>query len=106
LLKAVFLDSAKIGMSALMPSEFPFSAFGLGRQPTVGAFIKSLSARSLPAARTPASDQAFLPCIETILSKGSLAERILRAAPEPARYPSVYARLCDCLEDDSSFLPD
>jgi gamma-glutamyl:cysteine ligase YbdK (ATP-grasp superfamily) len=103
LLKALFLDSAKTGMPAPMPAEFPFAAFGLGSQPTVGAFIKSLSARSLPAARTPAADQAFLPCIETILSKGSLAERILRAAPKPERYPAIYARLCDCLEEDAPF---
>ncbi|MDB5051817.1 MAG: glutamate--cysteine ligase [Fibrobacteres bacterium] len=103
LLRALFLDTAKRGMMASVPPEFPFAAFGVDRQSTTGAFIKALSAKSLAASRTAAADQAFMPSIGLILSEGNLAERILRAAPQPAGYPAVYARLCDCLEEDKPF---
>lgn len=103
LLRSLFLDTAKAGMAAPVPAEFPFAAFGLDPQPTAGAFIRALSAKCLPPARTELSDRVLKPAIDLILSEGSLAERILRAAPEPSRYPAAYARLCDCLEEDRPF---
>ncbi len=110
LLRSLFLDSARLGMAASMPAAFPFAAFGVDAQPTVGAFIRSLTAVSLGAragadadAKASAADAAFLPAIELILSQGNLSERILRAAPLPARYPSVYRRLCECLDGDEAF---
>lgn len=103
LLRALFLDAARRGMAAPVPSEFPFAAFGMDPQPTVGAFVKALSSKSLPVVRTKAADNAFMPAIEMILSQGNLAERILRAAPEPGRYAEVYGRLCGCLEEDRAF---
>jgi len=114
LLKALFLDTARRGMSAPVPGEFPFAAFGLDRQATAGAFLMALTAKSVggasgaaasPAVATAisAADEAFRPSIDLILSEGNLAERILRAAPEASLYPAVYARLCECLETDSPF---
>ncbi|MDB5104228.1 MAG: glutamate--cysteine ligase [Fibrobacteres bacterium] len=106
MLKALFLDTAKRGMAAAVPADFPFAAFGLDPMPTAGAFLKALTAKSLGAPGQAASpaDEAFRPSIDTILSKGNLAERILRAAPEASLYPSVYARLCDCLDSDAAFI--
>ena len=116
LLRALFLDSARLGMAAAMPAEFPVSAFGVDPQPTVGAFLKVVTARAFPARRVGA-DAAFLPHLDLILSQGNLAERLLRAsagsggavAPErrhggkPAGYLAAYARLCDCLEADQAY---
>ena len=108
LLKSLFLDTAKRGMAAPMPADYPFSAFGLGTQPTAGAFLKALTAKCVGAAGaapSPASaaDAAFRPSIDLILSQGNLAERILRAAPEASLFPAVYERLCQCLENDAAF---
>lgn len=106
LLKSLFLDAAKRGMAAPMPPEYPFAAFGLGPQPTAGAFLKALAAKCLGGAGPSGSagDAAFRPAIDLILSEGSLAERILRAAPEASMYPAVYERLCRCLENDTLFV--
>jgi hypothetical protein len=113
LLKSLFLDTARRGMAAAIPTDYPFAAFGLGPQPTAGAFLKALTAKCLGAGSAAAggssaspkssADEAFRPSIDLILSEGSLAERILRAAPEASLYPAVYARLCECLETDSAF---
>ncbi len=111
LLKSLFLDTAKRGMAAAVPADYPFAAFGLAPQPTAGAFLKALTAKSLgagsEAARAPgasAAETAFRPAIDLILSEGNLAERILRAAPEASLYPAVYERLCQCLENDAPFV--
>ena len=110
LLKALFLDAARQGMAAPMPDGFPFPAFGLDRQASAGGFLKALTSTVFGSSRTAVSgerdyggDEVFLPAIELILTEGNLAERILRAAPEPARYPAAYARLCECLEKDVAF---
>ena len=103
LLRSLFLETAKRGMAATLPREFPFAAFGLDAQPTAGAFLKALTAQSIPESRATPSDEVFLPAIRLILDEGSLAERILRAAPEPACYLEVWSGLCDCLERDEAF---
>ncbi|MDQ3003550.1 MAG: glutamate-cysteine ligase family protein, partial [Fibrobacterota bacterium] len=103
LLRSLFLETAKRGMAAPLPREFPFAAFGLDAQSTAGAFLKALTAQSIPESRITPSDEVFLPAIRLILDEGSLAERILRAAPEPARYLEVWSGLCDCLDRDEAF---
>jgi glutamate---cysteine ligase / carboxylate-amine ligase len=110
LLKSLFLETSRIGRAAKLPAGFPVAAFGTGSQETVGAFLKALTAHTFKDLGAPgsapvdaASSIAFLPFIDRILSEGSLAERILRAAPVATMYPAVFARLCDCLETDSPF---
>lgn len=112
LLKSLFLETARKGMAAAVPDGFPFRAFGVEPQATAGDFLKALTAGIFGSSRTAVSgerdyggDEVFLPAIDLILAEGSLAERILRAAPEPARYPAAYAKLCDCLEADMPFRP-
>jgi glutamate---cysteine ligase / carboxylate-amine ligase len=107
LLKGLFLDSARLGMAAPMPEAFPFPAFGIDPQPTVGAALKALTGKCLggpDGAGHGGTAGAFSPAIDLILARGNLAERILRAAPQPAGYPAVYAELCDCLDGDRAFL--
>ncbi|MEO7425485.1 MAG: glutamate-cysteine ligase family protein [Fibrobacteria bacterium] len=104
LLRAVFLDGAERGMAAPLPPEFPCAAFGLDPRPTIGALAAALTAECLPGSwGSEAARTAFAPAIALILSQGSLAERILRAAGKPEAYTGVYARLCDCLEEDQAF---
>ncbi len=109
MLKSVFLDAARLGMTASLPPEYPCSAFGVEAQPTIGAFLKAVTARAFPDRRVGA-DAAFMPHIGLILSQGSLAERILRSSaeetsrlPKPSGYRAAYERLCDCLEADQAF---
>jgi hypothetical protein len=106
LLKSVFLEAARIGGRAALPDGFPFSAFGLESQPTVGAFLGALTARLFPAGGLTGGDAVLYPRLGLILDQGCLAERIRRAAgsaPDPERLRSVYASLCDCLAADRAF---
>ena len=118
LLKSLFLDSARHGLAARIPEGFPSAAFGFPERPkseTVGDFLRALTPQALRNADRPpgvrAADPVFAPALDLILSRGNLAERILRAAsapaapaPEPARYAQIYARLCECLETGEPFL--
>ncbi len=106
LLKEVFLEAARIGGGAALPGGFPFAAFGIGPQPTVGALLRALTPRLFPADGLTGGDAALYPRLSLILDQGSLAERLLRAAgsaPGPERLRSVYASLCDSLVADRVF---
>lgn len=106
LLKAVFLEAARIGGGAALPAGFPFIAFGMEPQPTVGAFAGALTQRLFPAEDLAPGDAALYPRLRLILDQGSLAERLLRAAgpsPGPDRLRAVYASLCECLPADRPF---
>lgn len=107
LLKAVFLEAARIGGGAALPAGFPFAAFGMEPQPTVGAFLRALTQRLFPAGDLTGGDAALYPRLSLIVDQGSLAERLLRAAgsaPGPERLRSVYASLCESLLADRAFL--
>ncbi len=110
LLQSLFLDSARIGAAATLPGEFPFRAFGLDPQPTVGHMLRALRARALRARLTGDAGldtrlQAPMnAALDVIFNYGSLAERILKAAPTPDRFLLVYTRLCECLERDEPFI--
>lgn len=103
MLKALFLECARTGRAAAMPSGFPFEAFGVKSQPTAGAFAKALLDATRPS-WTVAENEAFGPALDLIMKEGSLSERILKSAPEPTSYPRAYARMADCLERGEAFL--
>jgi carboxylate-amine ligase len=110
-LRSLFLETARIGMAASMPAAFPFSAFGLDPQPTAGDTLRAL-AEKLDRHDKSNGWTHFSPTISLMLTRGNLAERILKAAspgapasgPKPERYPGIYAQLCDCLEAGEAFL--
>lgn len=105
LLKALFLASAEKGRAAPLPPEFPARAFGMDPGPaTVGAFLQALWEEVRKDDASP-ENALFGPVIGHILSQGSLAERILRAAPKPEGYPGVYLALCGCLDTGTLFNP-
>jgi carboxylate-amine ligase len=110
-LRSLFLETARIGRAAPMPAAYPFSAFGVDPQPTAGDTLNALAAR-LDVKDKSKGWAHFSPVISLLLTRGNLAERILHAAtsrpsepPSPARYPGIYARLCDCLQEGEAFLP-
>lgn len=104
LLKALFLETARVGRAAAMPSDYPFEAFGVDPQPTAGAFLRALTAAARPS-WSGGEEAAFGPSLDLILREGCLAERILRSAPDPAGYPRAYARMADCLDQGRPFAP-
>jgi glutamate---cysteine ligase / carboxylate-amine ligase len=116
LLKSVFLDSARIGMATLLPTDFPFVAFGLARTQNVREFLVALTekayANALALSMTQPGADLFRSPIDLILSQGNLAERILKSAPEldsnpapdPRLFKNIYRQLCLCLDSNSPFL--
>jgi hypothetical protein len=107
LLKSAFLDAARLGGAAPLPAAYPWAAYGLDPQPTAGAGLRALADRLFPAGEAPGSDASLPSRLRLILDRGSLSERLLRAAgpaPDRERLRTVYASLCDCLHDDRPFL--
>lgn len=104
LLKALFLDCARQGRSAPMPSDYPFEAFGVEPQPTAGDFLRALTAATRPL-WSQDEEAAFGAPLDLIHKEGNLSERILRSSPEPQGYPRAYARMADCLEQNRPYLP-
>jgi hypothetical protein len=106
LLKALFLDTARLGNAAPLPAGYPCAAFGLEPRPTVGGFLRALTDQIFPSAGLSSGDAAARARLDLILADGNLAERLLKAAgPAPDRESlrGVYAGLCDCLHTDRPF---
>ena len=104
LLKALFLETARLGPAAAMPREYPFEVFGLAPAPDAGSFLRALADRLLPSWSEDEAE-TLAPALEVILREGTLAQRLLKAAPDPAGYPAAWTRLCDCLEAGEPFRP-
>ena len=104
LLKTLFLEAARLGRAAAMPAEYPFDAFGVGPQPTVGEFLRALTEATRPSWSVE-EEAAFGQSLDLIHREGNLAERILRSAPDPAGYPRAFGRLAECLDRAHAYLP-
>ncbi len=110
LLKSLFLDSARYGMAAKVPEDFPSGAFGLEEAntgATVRDVLRVLTDKAFAHAARPlylkAADEVFAPALNLIFSEGNLAERILKSASDAQSYRTVYAQLCYCLEKNLPF---
>ena len=92
-----------VGPAAPLEDGVLAALFGLdGGVRTVGALWQAL------AERLPSDDPGQGAAIETILGRGTLAQRILEAtgpAPDRSCLRTVYATLADCLVEGRSFLP-
>lgn len=100
-LRALFLETARVGAAASMPGGYPFSVFGIEPQGTAGDTLLALAKRLDASDRSPGWAR-FSPIIHGILTDGNLAMRILKARAH-LELNQVYQDLCDCLEKGRAF---
>jgi carboxylate-amine ligase len=88
LLRAFFLETAKTGLKARMPREYPAGLFGAGvGGESVGDFLQSLLSEAYRRSEAD-EERIFRPVIEDRLRNGNLADRMLRqweTDPDPRR---------------------
>jgi glutamate---cysteine ligase / carboxylate-amine ligase len=104
-LEEIFLAVLRSGESAVIRDSRYLSAFGLSRKSmTAGELWGHLAATLLT--RATEDDRAALLALNVILSRGTLARRIVRRlgkTPSRERIRSVYRELCDCLSEGAMF---
>ncbi len=106
-LEEIFLNAMREGERAVIRNRGYLEAFGLARDRCSAGELWSHLAGMLPTGRTE-DDAAIRGALEVILSRGTLARRILsRLGDHPSRdrIRQVYRDLCDCLSEGRMFLP-
>lgn len=100
-LAGVFLNVLNEGPDALIKDSTYLQMFGVDSAGLrVGELWSVLAQRLIPAA------SSLWPVLETILTQGPLARRLLGALgaqPNPDRLAAVYCDLCDCLHSGEMF---
>lgn len=106
-LEEIFLAAMRDGESAVIRDRRYLEAFGLARDRCTAGELWSHLAGMLLTGSTE-DDAAVRGTLQVILSRGTLARRILARLgdnPSRERIRLVYRELCDCLSDGRMFLP-
>jgi gamma-glutamyl:cysteine ligase YbdK (ATP-grasp superfamily) len=108
-LAALLQEAIRLGPAARVGDPALAAALGWrgGARPTLGELWQALvESAVLPH---PGTTPDLLAPLQTILRRGTLSERLLRAvgpAPSRARLQVVYGELCDCLAEGRLFHED
>ena len=102
-LEAIFLRTVDAAERAEIHESDYLAAFGLGsrRSCSAGALWRHLLEATV--LNSPPSGADWVGALETILERGSLAQRISTALGAGRSIKAVYSELCDCLVDARLF---
>ena len=106
-LEEIFLAATRDGERAVIRDRRYLESFGIARDRcTAGELWKNLAGK-LPTGGA-GDDAAVRDAMQVILSRGTLARRILDSLgndPSRERIRRVYRELCDCLSEGRMFIP-
>jgi len=106
-LEEIFLAAVREGERAVIRDRRYLEAFGLARDRCTAGELWSHLAGMLLTGSTD-DDAAVRDTLQVILSRGTLARRILDClgdTPSRERIQRVYRELCDCLSEGRMFVP-